>query len=62
MRSSFGDIDICTLLVALDRDLIQHDIVVNFIQYKLDDEWDNVELLHQQGSYQAIQLNELGAE
>ena len=59
--STVGDIGVTAMLESLDRDQ-QHASIARFIQYELDTEPEKVALLHQQGSQQAKQLRELGAQ
>ena len=61
MSSTVGDFAISAMLGSLDRDQ-QHAAIARFIQNELVAEKEKVALLHQQGSQQAEQLRELGAQ
>ena len=61
MSSTIGETAISAMLESLDRDQ-QHAAISRFIQNELVAEREKVALLHQQGSQQAEQLGELGAQ
>ena len=61
MSSTVGETAISAMLESLDRDQ-QHAAIARFIQNELVAEREKVALLHQQGSQQAEQLRELGAQ
>ena len=61
MSSTVGELVVSTMLESLDRDQ-QHAAIAKFIQNELALEREKVALLHQQGSQQAEQLRELGAQ
>ena len=61
MSSTVGGTAISAMLESLDRDQ-QHAAIARFIQNELVSEREKVALLHQQGSQQAEQLRELGAQ
>ena len=61
MSSTVGEIAIIAKLESLDRDQ-QHAAIAKFIPNELGAERSKVDLLHQQGSQQAEQLREPGAQ
>ena len=61
MSSTVGELVVSTMLESLDRDQ-QHAAIAKFIHNELALEREKVALLHQQGSQQAEQLRELGAQ
>ena len=61
MSSTVGDIGVTAMLESLDRDQ-QHASIARFIYYELATEREKVALLYQQGSQQAEQLRDLGAQ
>ena len=61
MSSTLGESAISAMLDSLGVDQ-QHVTIAKFIQNELDVEREKVALFHQQGSQQAEQLRELGAQ